>query len=104
LARYPWRLLDFAWDKLHRRKWGQNRRSPKVRARKTHGARLGADIPGNARCCVFFLFSTAIPDAAERKKPSGSAGGLFERRLKPTYFNREDLMKHFASQQVLSVE
>ena len=27
-----------------------------------------------------------------------------ERRLKPTYFNREDLMKHIESKQVLSVE
>jgi hypothetical protein len=27
-----------------------------------------------------------------------------ERRLKPTYFNREDLMKHVASKLVLSVD
>src|SRR5713101_7862093 len=26
-ARYPWRVLVFAWDKPHRRRWGRNRRS-----------------------------------------------------------------------------
>src|SRR5713101_5029936 len=35
LVRYPWRWLDFAWDKPHRRRWGRNRRSQKVRARNT---------------------------------------------------------------------
>jgi acyl-homoserine lactone acylase PvdQ len=43
-------------------------------------------------------------DHAESSHYSDQARLASERRLKPTYFNREDLMKHVESKQVLSVE
>jgi acyl-homoserine-lactone acylase len=43
-------------------------------------------------------------DHAKSPHYSDQARLASERRLKPTYFNREDLMKHVASKQVLSVE
>jgi hypothetical protein len=43
-------------------------------------------------------------DHAQSPHYSDQARLASERRLKPTYFNREDLMKHIESKQVLSVE
>jgi hypothetical protein len=43
-------------------------------------------------------------DHAQCLHYSGQARLASERRLKATYFNREDLMKHIESKQVLSVE
>jgi len=76
-ARYPWRLLDFAWDELHRQRWGQNRRSQRSYIGKCKG------IGG-----LYFFDRNSGRTKKEKSPPAMPEGSFPVRRLECSGFRR----------------
>jgi hypothetical protein len=77
LARYPWRLLEFAWDNRIAGGGDRNRRFPKGRLKHTgrDPAQLYRETQGS---WWTFFFRPQFRTQQKEKSPPGSAGGLFE--------------------------
>jgi len=67
-VRYPWRLLDFAWDKRHRRRRDETGDSPKVRARNER-RETQPSYSGKSKVAVELYFFDRNCGRAKEKAP-----------------------------------
>jgi hypothetical protein len=77
LVRYPWRLLDFAWDKRHRRRRDETGDSPKVRARNER-RETQPSYSGKSKVAVELYFFDRNCGRAKEKAPPAMPEGFFK--------------------------